>query len=68
MDKSKYIVRPEFRANKDNQNNNKFSEFFKDFVNTISNMVFGDKMILTFIVFSFILYISIVLMVKTFRF
>jgi hypothetical protein len=68
MDKSKYIVRPEFRAKKDNQNNNIFSEFFKDFVNTISNMVFGDKTILTFIVFSFILYISILLMTKTFRF
>ena len=68
MEKTKYIVRPEFRARDASQQKNLFSEFFRDFVNTISTMVFGDKYILTFIVIAFIIYISVALTAMTYRF
>ena len=68
MENSQYIIRPEFRARKDNEKKNMILDFSKDFVNTISNMVFADKSILTFMVVAFFVYISVALMTMFFTF
>ena len=64
----KYVVRPEFRPREANMEKNMMLDFSKDFINTISNMVLSDKRILTFIVVSFLIYISVALTVMSFRF